>query len=140
MSVSNAPIYIQQTNSSSAQILPATGTGLVTLYTAASNAGSKIENIILTNNDTANSYDITFTAVISSVSYILGTVTVPVAPSATKVSAVSVMQNGSIPFSYDAFGNPYMYLAVGAVLKINSGTTVATSKTVSAICTAAGDL
>jgi hypothetical protein len=139
MTVTSTPIYPQTINTPTAQILPANTTALVTLYTAGTN-GSKIENIILTNTDTAAAYAITLSIVIGGVTSVIGTVNVPLsAGNTTSAPAVSVMQSTNIPFSYDAFGNPYMYLASGAVLKINSATTVNTSKIVAATCVASGD-
>ena len=146
MAVTSTPIYPQLILTPSVQILPATTTTEVTLYTATNANGSKIENIILTNTDTAAAYAIQFFVYTSSTSYLIGTVNVALSSGNTiAVPAVSVMQavnsagNPYIPFSYDAFGNPYMYLASGSVLKIASLTTVNTGKAVTATCVVSGD-
>lgn len=139
MTVTSTPIYPQTINTPTVQILPATTTTLVTLYTAGTN-GSKIENIFLTNTDTAAAYAITFSLTIGGTTSILGTVNVPIsAGNTTAVPAVSLMQSSNLPFSYDAFGNPYIYIATGGVLKANSGTTVNTGKIVAITCTSSGD-
>lgn len=139
MTVTATPIYPQAINSSSQQILPADTTTLKTLYTAGTN-GSKVESILLTNTDTAAAYAIQFSVTISATTYLLGTVNVPLSSGNTIAApSINALQSSNLPLSFDAFGNPYLYLASGAVLKINSLTTVNSGKIVSAICTAAGD-
>ncbi len=139
MATTSTPIFPQTINSSSQQILPADTTTLKTLYTGGAN-GSKVESILLTNTDTVAAYAIQFSVTISAVTYLLGTVNVPISSGNTIIApAINALQSANLPLSFDAFGNPYLYLASGAVLKINSLTTVNTGKIVSATCTAAGD-
>lgn len=133
MTVTATPIYPQTITTGVVQILPATASNLVTLYTAGTN-GSKIECIMATNTDTAAAYAITLTVVISATNYILGTVNVPLSSgNTTAAPAISLLASSNIPLSKDPDGNPYLYLASGAVLKVNSSTTVNTSKVVSFI-------
>ena len=131
MATSNTPIFPQTITTEVIQILPATASALVTLYTAGTN-GSKIENIIATNTDTAAAYAITLTIVISATSYIIGTINVPLSSgNTTAAPAVSLLNSANLPTAKDSNGNPYIYLASGAVLKVNSGTTVNTGKVLS---------
>jgi hypothetical protein len=131
VTVTATPIFPQTITSPSVQILPATTTGLVTLYTAGTN-GSKIENIIVSNTDSGAAYALTLTVVTSATSYIIGTINVPLsAGNTTAAPAISLINSTNIPLAKDANGNPYIYLASGSVLKVNSGTTVTTAKVLS---------
>lgn len=131
MTVTATPIFPQTIQTPVAQILPATASNLVTLYTAGAN-GSKIENIIATNTDTAAAYAITLTVVVSATNYIIGTVNVPLSSgNTTAAPSINLLNNTSINLAKDSNGNPYIYLASGAVLKVNSGTTVNTGKVLS---------
>lgn len=131
MSTTPTPIFPQTIQSESVQILPATTTTLVTLYTGGTN-GSKIENIIASNTDTAAAYALTLTIVTSSTNYIIGTINVPLSSgNTTAAPAVSLINSANLPLAKDSNGNPYLYLGSGSVLKVNSGTTVNTAKVVS---------
>lgn len=133
MAVTATPVFPQTVQSPVIQILPATTTGLVTVYTAGTN-GSKIENIICTNTDTAAAYAITLTVVVSSTNYIIGTINVPLSSgNTTSAAAVSLINSTNLPLAKDSNGNPYLLLASGAVLKANSSTTVNTGKVVSIV-------
>lgn len=134
MAVTNTPIFPQTITSPSVQILPADTTTLKTLYTAGTN-GSKVENIIATNTDTAAAYALTLTVVTSATNYIIGTINVPLSSGNTAAApAVSLLNSANLPTAKDSNGNPYIYLASGSVLKVNSGTTVNSGKVVSVTC------
>ena len=125
------PIFPQLITSPSVQILPATTSSLVTLYTGGTN-GSKIENIIATNTDSGAAYLLTLTIVTSATNYIIGTINVPLSAGNTAAAPpVSLLNSVNLPTAKDANGNPYIYLASGSVLKVNSSTTVTTAKVVS---------
>lgn len=131
MTTTATPIFPQTITSPSVQILPADTTSLKTLYTAGIN-GSKIENIIATNTDTAAAYAITLTVVTSSTNYIIGTINLPLSSgNTTAAPAISLINSANLPTAKDSNGNPYLYLANGSVLKVNSGTTVNTGKVIS---------
>jgi hypothetical protein len=131
MATTSTPIFPQTIQSESVQILPATTTTQVTLYTGGTN-GSKIENIIATNTDTAAAYALTLAIVTGGTSYIIGTINVPLSSgNTTAAPAVSLINNANLPLPKDSNGNPYIYLGSGSVLKVNSGTTVNTGKVVS---------
>lgn len=131
MAVSNLPIFPQTVQSEAVQILPATTTGLVTLYTAGTN-GSTINNIIATNTDSAAAYLITLTITIAAVNYIIGTINVPAnSGNSNTAPAISLINSTNIPGAFDSNGNPILQLGSGAVLKVNSSTTVNTGKVLS---------
>lgn len=131
MAVTSTPIYPQTLMSGVAQILPADTSSLKTLYTAGTN-GSKIETILVTNTDSTSAYLITLTVVISATNYIIGTVNVPLSSGNTNAApAINILSNSNIPLNKDSNGNPYLYLATGAILKVNSSTTVTTAKVLS---------
>jgi|SRR6185312_439615 len=134
MSVTNTPIFPQTITSPSVQILPADTTTLKTLYTAGTN-GSKIENIIATNTDTTAAYGIQLSITTGATTYLLGTINVPLSSgNTTVVPAVSLINSTNLPTAKDSNGNPYIYLASGSVLKVNSLTTVNAGKIIAITC------
>lgn len=134
MTVTATPIFPQTITSPSQQILPADTTTLKTLYTAGTN-GSKIENIIATNTDTAAAYGIQLSVTTGATTYLLGTVNVPLSSgNTTAAPAISLLNSANLPTAKDSNGNPYIYLASGSVLKVNSLTTVNTGKIVAITC------
>lgn len=131
MSVSNVPIFPQTIQSEAIQILPATGSTLVTLYTAGAN-GSKIENIIATNTDSTTAYLITLTFIINGISYPVTTINVPLSSGLTNSApAISLLKNANLPTASDSNGNPYLYMGAGTLLKVNSSTTVTSGQSLS---------
>jgi hypothetical protein len=131
MTVTATPIFPQTITSPVVQILPADTNTLKTLYTAGAN-GSRIENIMVTNTDSAAAYLITLTVVVSATNYVLSTINVPLSAGNTNAApSLNLLNNTNIPLNKDSNGNPYLYLANGAVLKVNSSTTVNTAKAVS---------
>ena len=133
MAVTATPIFPQTITNAVATIVPADTSSLKTLYTGGSN-GSRVENILVTNTDAAAAYAIQLTVVISATNYLIGTVNVPLSAgnttAAPTVNLLSALNNFGPYICKDSNGNPYLYLANGAVLKVNSTTTVNTSKQV----------
>lgn len=131
MTTTATPIFPQAITSPSVQILPADTTALKTLYTAGTN-GSKIENIIATNTDSAAAYGLQLSVTTGATTYLLGTINVPLsAGNTTAAPAISLLNSTNLPTAKDSNGNPYLYLASGSVLKVNSLTTVTAAKIVS---------
>jgi len=125
------PIFPQTIRNFAAEILPASGTGLITLATGGTN-GTKIESLNMVNTDTADAYSVEMSITISSVTYILGTFALPASTGfSSTVAALAPLRNGIIPgLAFDSNGNPYLYLASGSSLGFSSGTTVATGKAI----------
>jgi len=132
MSVTSTPIFPQTIKSSEVQILPADTSSLKTLYTAGAN-GSRIEAIYATNTDTAAAYAIQLTVVESATNYLLGTINLPLSSgNTTAAPTVNLFNAGTqLVLNKDSDGNPYIYLESGAVLKVNSTTTVNSGKILS---------
>ena len=130
MATSSAPIFPQAMVNFSAQILNASGTGLVVVATAGAN-GTKLESLIVTNTDTA-AHDIQLWLTISSVNYLLGTIAIPLSSGNTNAApAVDLLRSAQIPgLAFDANGNRYLYLASGTVLSAAALVAVAAAKTV----------
>jgi hypothetical protein len=124
------PIFPQTIRNGAAEILPASGSTVVTLATGGTN-GTKIESLNLINTDT-NAYSIQMVVQISSVSYILGVLALAASTGySSTVPALAPLRNGNIPgFAFDSNGNPYLYLASGATLGFSSTTTVSTGKAI----------
>lgn len=128
MAVTSTPIFPQAIQSTTAQISNASGTTPVTIYTAGAN-GSKIENIICSNTDTAASYSVQLSITNGANTNIIGTINVPLSSgTATTASAVSLINSANLPTAKDSNGNPYIYLAASCTLKAASLTTVTSGK------------
>lgn len=127
------PIFPQTIKTGVAQIAPADTTTLKTLVTAAAN-GTRIDNIFVTSTDTS-SKDLQFVVTISSVDYVVGTLSIPANSGFTNsVPVVSVLAHSQfVAMNTDQNGNKNLYLASGAVLKVKSLTNVSTSKVISII-------
>jgi hypothetical protein len=137
MATTATPIFPQTIQSEAVQILNATGTSAVTLYTAGAN-GSKIENIICTSTDTI-AHTIQLSVTISAVTYILTTINIPAnSGNTTVLPSISLINNAQIVLAKDPNGNPYLYLGAGAVLKVSAAVTV-TSPDVLSFVTNGGD-
>ena|SRR5260221_14660358 len=134
MAVTSTPIFPQTIKNGLIQILNATGTNPVTLYTPGTN-GSKIESIFVTTTDQSNSVDIQLEIVASAVTYILSTMTIASGSGTTdNVPTTNILNNFQLPAcTRDSNGNPYIYLASGSVLKVKTTTTVTMGETVSII-------
>jgi len=134
MTVTATPIFPQTINNTFVQILPADTTTKKTIYTGGTN-GSKIENICITNTDTG-AYTLNVYITASATDYLIGTVSVPLsAGNTTAAPSINLLALANfLPCNFDAFGNKYMYLASGSVLKVASTTTVTTAKAVTVYC------
>lgn len=133
MPVVSTPIFPQTIKTGVAQIAPADTTTLKTLVTAAAN-GTRVDNIFVTSTDTS-AKDLQFVVTISSVDYVVGTLSIPANSGFTNsVPAVSVLSHSQFAtMNTDQNGNKNLYLASGAVLKVKSLTNVSTSKVISII-------
>lgn len=125
-----SPIYLGTVKSPAAQILPADGTGLVTLFTPGAN-GSKLSALGMASTDTANK-DVAFYITKSGVDYLLGTVQAPLnAGNANNVAAVDVLASAMLPWvRQDADGARYLFLESGAVLKAKATVAVTAAKAI----------
>lgn len=133
MPVVSTPVFPQTVITSVAQILPADTTTLKTLITPGSN-GSRIDAILVSSTDTS-AKDLQFVLTISSVDYVLGTLSIPANSGFTNsVPLVSVFAHSQfVALNTDVNGNKHMFLANGAVLKVKALSTVTTAKAISII-------
>lgn len=115
------PIFPQTVNNTAVQILPADTTTLKTIYTGATN-GSRLENILVTNTDTAAASVVQVYAVISATNHLLGTVNVPISSgnliAVPSVNLLSYSGNLGNLLNRDANGNTYLYVASGTIIKV----------------------
>jgi hypothetical protein len=132
MAVTATPIYPQAIVSVGAELLPATGANtLVALISPGAN-GTKVESITLTSTDASVAYTVQFWVTISSVNYLIGSVTLPVNSGNTAAAPpVNALTRANFPsLAIDANTNPYLYLASGSVLSFSSTVVVTTAKIV----------
>src|SRR5579871_5291621 len=138
MAVTNTPIYPQNVYSTPVQIVPGTGTSYLTVATGGANAGTKFENIIISNSDPSNAYTVTF-AFSGTTPFVLCTINIPASAGyLTSSHAIGLMQSANLPLSYDMSGNKFFYLGSGIVLQAKVSVAVATSQAVNIIPLAAG--
>ena len=130
MPVTSTPIFPQTIKATPQQILPATASALVTLYSGGAN-GSRIDNIVVTSTDTSNR-DLQFYITSGGTDYLIATLQAPQGSGNTNnVYPVNVFQ--SLPFAflnYDPNGNKYLYLDSTDVLKVKCTATVTTAKVI----------
>ncbi|HEY9755248.1 MAG TPA: hypothetical protein V6C97_08805 [Oculatellaceae cyanobacterium] len=124
------PIFPQTVMNWAQQITNANGTSLQTLVTGGTN-GSKVESLMISNTDTV-AHDVQFWVTISSVAYLLTTVSIPAsAGNSDSVPAVDILRSAQIPgLAYDPNGNKYLYVANGSTLSIGLLVAVASGKLV----------
>jgi hypothetical protein len=127
------PIFPQTVKTYAAQILPADASGVKALVTGGAN-GSKVESLNIASTD-STARDVQLVMTISSVVYVLGTISIPAnAGNTNTIPSVDAFRSGQWPsLSYDASGNRILYVASGAVLGIKALTTVTAAKEIDAI-------
>jgi hypothetical protein len=128
MSGTATPIFPQTIKNYVAQILPADASGKKALVTGATN-GTKIEAITVASTDTS-ARDLQLVLTISSVDYILATVSIPANSGNTNaLPAVDILRHAQwTGLSYDSNGNKILYVANGSVLNVKTLTTVTAAK------------
>lgn len=135
MAVSNKPIFPQViSNFTPARILPADTTTQKTIVTAGAN-GAKVESIIIHSTDTA-AKDVVLVMTVSAVDYPIGTISIPANSGNTNaLPPISFFKHANITdvLNIDGNGNRYLYLAAGAILKVNVTATLTASKVMSFI-------
>jgi hypothetical protein len=124
------PVFPYQPQNLKVKILNATGTTLVTGYTAGAN-GSKITGIIATSTDTV-ARDIQVFITNGGTDYLLGTKNVAISSgNVNGTPSTNILDPAVIPgLPIDSDGNPFLYLISGDVLKFASLTTVTTALSV----------
>lgn len=126
------PIFPQLiSNFSAVQILPADTTTLKTIVTAGVN-GSKVENILVQSTDTS-AKDIQIVVSKGGTDFPLATISIPANSGNTNIlMPISLFQHAMlIGLNTDAYGNKYLYLGSGSVLKAKALTTVTATKAIS---------
>ena len=126
------PIFPQSVQNFAAQITNATGTGSVNICAGGTN-GTKLESLSVTNTDTA-AHDIQLIMTISSVAYLLATVSIPGSSGNVDTApSVDIFRSAQWPgLAYDANGNKILYVANGATLSMQALVAVASGKTINA--------
>lgn len=131
MTVTATPIFPQALNNTIGTITAANTSTAELMYTAGLN-GSKIEAMLVTNND-ANARTMTLSIKQVSTNYTLFCFTLPASAgttaAATPYNVWNVANFGAV-LPKDANGNPYLYLASGSSLYLSSGATVTNTMTV----------
>lgn len=127
------PVFPQTVKTNVSQILPADTTTLKTLVTPGTN-GTRIDNIFVSSTDTS-AKDLQFVLTVSSVDYVLGTLSIPANTGFTNsVPSISVFAHSQfVALNNDVNGNKHLFLANGAVLKVKSLSNVTTAKAISII-------
>jgi len=126
------PIFPQSlTNFTPVQILPADTTTLKTLVTPGAN-GCKVENIIVQSTDTS-AKDLVLVVTKGGTDFPLATISIPANSGNTNaLVSVSLFQHAMLAgLNNDAYGNKYLYLGSGSVLKAKVASTVTTAKAIS---------
>ena len=133
MAVTNTPIFPQTITNTVQTFKAADTSALKTIYTGGTN-GSRVENGIITNTDT-NPYTIQVWITVATVPYLIATFTLAASAGNTAIAAsfnLITGLSGQGLLNLDSNGNPYLYLASGSTLQLNSTTTITALKTVSA--------
>ena len=132
MVVTATPIFPQTITNKVVTIVNADTTTLKTLYAAGTN-GTKVENILVTNTDTA-AYTVQVYVTISATDYLIGSVNIPLSAgnlsTVNSVNLLSTTGNLGPVLNLDSTGNPYLYLASGSTLKVATTGTVTAAKTI----------
>lgn len=118
MSFTYQPFFAASLNLGNLKLTNANGTTVETVATGSTN-GTKIEGMVVSQNSTsALSAQLWIT--VSSVAYLLCTVTIPAnAGNTAGTPPVNMLTSANCPgLPLDANGNPYLYLANSATLGI----------------------
>lgn len=145
MATSNLPIYPKTLDGGDVIIQAADASNLKTLYTAPSD-GARVTSIAMTSDETANTRVIQFYVNKGSADRLLGTVNLPLNAGFTgQVATIYPLRALLLGFQasglalglcVDAFGNPFIQLKGGEILKVKSTSTVAAGKTLTILCEA----
>ena len=148
VTVTQTPVFPQIPRQWKWQMLPA-GTTVATTFITPGPNGSIIKSIVCTNNDSAQAQVVQFNVLRSTISYLLGSVNVPLSSGNTAAAVpVNALAPTVIPgLPVDSDGNPYIYLegtnaAAGTpagadVLQASVTVTVNTGKATSCFATGA---
>lgn len=131
MAVTATPIF-PQTLTNGVKTIIAADAQNAKIATSAGTNGSKVESWLISSTDTS-ARDVQIFLAISSVSYLLTTITIPAgAGNTASVPPINILGAGTqFPgLARDSNGNPYIYLAPGATLIIIALTTVTAAKTI----------
>lgn len=128
---SNSIVTTQTPKAYKAQITNASGTTAVNLVAPGTN-GTKVISIVCSNTDTS-AYNVTFSVLRSSTTYLLDTVPIPAsAGSSASAPPVSILNATNIPgIPQDSDGNPYLFLEPTDTLQMANGSTIAIGKAIS---------
>ena len=123
MAVSNTAVFGQAVNITPAFWVNADGTTKHTIVTAGANGTKVLNGFVASTDSVARNLNIFLTR--SAVSYLLGSVHIPVAAGADGTTpGVSILDTTLIPgLPLDQFGHPFLYLQSGDTLQ--AGLTVA---------------
>jgi hypothetical protein len=127
----NSIVTAQTPRAYKAQITTASGTLPVSLVAGGAN-GTKVISIICSNTDTSG-YNLTFSVLRSSSSYVLGTVAVAASAGSLAGSPpVSVLNQTNVPgIPLDSDGNPYLFLESTDTLQMANGSSIGAGKAIS---------
>jgi hypothetical protein len=138
MTVTATPIFPQTITNKVTQFTSSyTINTITTVYSGGTN-GSKVETFIATNTDSTNTQVLQIYLVISSVNYLIGSISVPLSSGNTIAAPAINVLTALTGLPKDSNGNPYLYLASGTVLSCSIGIQPASAKLFNMI-TAGGD-
>lgn len=130
-----APFFLALPKHYVAQILNATGTGQVSFGTLGA-SGTKINSLVCTSTDTSDRV-LTFSMVRGGVTYILGSVTIPLGAGTSGTVAPLNVFASTVLGPLDSDQNPYLiFNDASDTFQVASGTTLTSAKIVS--CHATG--
>lgn len=131
MVVTATPIFPQTIVNTPVTIVNADSTNKKTVYTGGTN-GSKVENILVTNTDTA-AYTLQFFFTISATDYLVASVNIPASAgnlsTVNSINPLATTTNWGPALNLDSNGNPYLYIANGTTLKAAVTGAVTAAKT-----------
>jgi hypothetical protein len=127
----NSIVTTQTPKAYKAQITNASGTTAVSLVTPGAN-GTKVISIVCTNTD-ASGYNVAFSVLRSSTSYVLDTATIAAgAGTSASTPPASILNATNIPgIPLDSDGNPYLFLEPTDTLQMANGSTITAGKVIS---------
>jgi hypothetical protein len=127
----NSIITTQTPKAYKAQITSTAGTTAVSLVAPGAN-GTKVISVVCSNTDTSG-YNVTFSVLRSSTSYVLGTVAI--AASAGNLAGtppVNILNATNLPgIPLDSDSNPYLFLEPTDTLQMANGSTITAGKVIS---------
>lgn len=139
MSVTATPIFPQTIKTPVAQILNATGTGVVAVKAGGTN-GTKVLALLAFSSDTS-ARDIVLSLLVGATTYNIVTISIPANSGNTDViPCVDLLRHVQFPgLCYDECGNKYFMLDANTTLQVNAAVTITSGKQINVWVPVGGD-